>query len=158
MVNKYVMEQDAQGIPYLVAEGSVSDSQDVLSSPSAVWEYLSQDGIRLPMKAEEHVYMLALDFHNRIKGVFELSHGTMDMAPVSSRMVMTRALLFGASAAKIILVHNHPSDRVSPSKPDRELCQTIWEAGRLMNVELLDFIIVGSEGTYSFQENGEIPC
>ncbi len=155
MAVRYSLEQDAAGVPYLVAEGTVGNEETVLDSPNAVRDFLNSDYIRLANQAEEHVWMLATDINKRIKGAFELAHGTINLAPLSPRMVLSRALLMGSSAESIILAHNHPSGDVSPSQNDREVANRIREAGKLVDVELMDFVIVGGDDIYSFLEYGE---
>ena len=86
-------------------------------------------------------------------GVFELSHGTVDSSLITSREVFMKALLCGASG--IILAHNHPSGDVSPSKMDMQVMTKIKDAGEILSVPLLDFIICG-ECYYSAQKEGRL--
>ena len=63
----------------------------------------------------------------------------------------TRLLLVGASCFTV--VHNHPSGSVAPSDADRAVCKRLVKVGKLLDFEMLDFIILG-ERMYSFQEEG----
>ena len=155
MAVKYGLAQKASGIPYLVAEGTVGGGEAVLDSPGAVRHFLDQDGIMLARQAEEHIWMIAVDVRSRAKAVCELAHGTIDLAPFSPRMVMTRALLLGSSAANMILAHNHPSGDASPSSEDRVTAKRIMEAGETVGIRLTDFLIVAEGQVYSFLEHGE---
>ncbi len=102
--------------------------------------------------------VLALHFntkHNLI-GVHVVSVGTLDASLVHPREVFKAAYLSNASA--LILAHNHPSGDPTPSGEDRALSDRLRQAGELLGVTLLDFVIVTdpTEGLryYSFKESG----
>ena len=156
MAVRYGLEQDASGVPYLVAEGAVGEDEILLDSPTAVKHFLNSDYIRLGHQAEEHVWMLTTDARKRVKGVFELAHGTINLAPLSPRMVLSRALLMGSSAESVIVAHNHPSGDVTPSDQDRAVARRIREAGKLVDVDLIDFVIIGGNDIYSFDDHGDL--
>lgn len=120
-----------------------------LMNPGAVTEMLNTV-FRLNRQAEEHVYLLALNTKGRLLGVFELSHGTVNLSICNPRDVFIKALLCGASA--IILAHNHPSGDTTPSENDFAIYRKIKELGELLGVDLLDSIIIG-DSYYSFHEN-----
>lgn len=82
-------------------------------------------------------------------GIFEISHGTINSSFANPRETFIRALLCGA--AHFILLHNHVSGDVTPSKEDVRACNRIFEMGKMMGVELCDFIVIG-DGYYSFRE------
>ena len=63
MAVRYGLEQDASGVPYLVAEGAVGEDEILLDSPTAVKHFLNSDYIRLGHQAEEHVWMLTKRRH-----------------------------------------------------------------------------------------------
>lgn len=119
-----------------------------LSSPESVAD-LVNTLYNLCDLTEEYVYMLAVDTKNNPVGAFEVSHGTVDCSVVAPREIFMRALLCGA--AKIILVHNHPSGNPQPSSEDIKLTERIQQAGDIMGIKLLDHIIVGENEFFSFQ-------
>lgn len=119
-----------------------------LSSPESVAD-LVNTLYNLCDLTEEYVYMLAVNSKNLPVGVFEVSHGTVDCSVVAPREIFMRALLCGA--AKIILVHNHPSGNTHPSNEDIKLTERIKQAGDIMGIKLLDHIIVGEDELFSFQ-------
>ena len=98
--------------------------------------------------AEEHIWLVCLDTPGHILGIFEASKGTVNGALCSSREIFIRALLCGA--VNIILVHNHPSGDLTPSDPDIAVAKKIRQAGQLLGVSLLDFIIVGRDNSMNF--------
>ena len=156
MAVRYVMEQDMKtGIPFLVGECEVGRGETRLETPQEVNDYVYRE-MRLPMMAEEHVCMLSFDIHMDVRGIFELSHGCINAAMLTPRMVFSRALLAGSYCyLGVVLVHNHPSGDVSPSSEDREIARRIREAGVLLRIELQDFMIVGGCKYYSFREHSD---
>jgi DNA repair protein RadC len=67
-------------------------------------------------------------------------------------LVFTAALK--ANACSLVLSHNHPSGNLRPSKADEELTMKIKEAGKFLDIQVLDHLIVTSEGYFSFADEG----
>jgi DNA repair protein RadC len=59
-------------------------------------------------------------------------------------------------SAAIICIHNHPSANVAPSPEDKKFTQELTEAGKLMDIKVLDHIIIGDNTFFSFAEEGLI--
>jgi DNA repair protein RadC len=70
------------------------------------------------------------------------------------REIYIRAL--GCGAAKIVLVHNHPSGCPHPSKEDILLTERVFEAGKIIGITLVDHIVVGNPDHFSFAQEGYI--
>lgn len=103
----------------------------------------------------EHVLVFALNTKNDITGFYIASIGSVNSAIVHPREVFRFAITEGAT--KIILVHNHPSGNAEPSNEDTEITKRIKEAGKIIGIELLDHIIIGSEGNYyTFRGEGRL--
>lgn len=136
----------------LIKENSCNYPCDNLNNPDKIVNMLNTV-YRLNRQAEEHLYMLALNTKNKILGVFEVSHGTVNCSICNPRDIFIKALLCGAT--HIILAHNHPSQDIEPSKDDLQICKRVSEAGKMIGIELLDNLIVGA-GYYSFRENNII--
>ena len=85
--------------------------------------------------------MLCMNTKNRIIGVFEISHGTVNSSVVGAREIFQKALL--ANAVHIILMHNHPSGDPSPSFEDIAITEKLMEAGKIIGVEVLDHLVIG---------------
>ena len=100
----------------------------------------------------EVVIALLLDNKHRCIGINVVSVGVVNGAPVHPRETFKAAVL--ASASAIILLHNHPSGDPTPSAEDRELTERMKEAGIVLGIPLLDHVVVGVEGFYSFQDSG----
>ena len=154
----YHMEITETGIPCMVAEKGTYkvDMRMRYDSPEKIVELVSEIG--LCNRAEEYVYAAYFDTHCKLIGLCEISHGTVNMSPLSPREVMQRALLLGATS--FILIHNHPSGVVEPSIYDDEVTKRINEAGNLLGICLNDHVIIGKEfGSifhYSYREQGKI--
>lgn len=150
-INFYDLRLTETGSVALVKEKGVNYGIEELGCPESV-ALLAYGPLGLGSKTEEHIYMLAINSAGKVIGVFLLSKGIVDVAIVSPREIFIRALLVGAT--QIILVHNHPSGRVIPSKQDRTMTRRIKRAGELLNVALTDHVIVGGgNGAYlSFRE------
>ena len=100
---------------------------------------------------EEHVLLLCYDTKLHLIGTFNVSVGTVDRAIVDPGAVYKRALALGAN--NILLAHNHPSGDPTPSKQDFETKDRIKQAGMILGINLVDFVIVGEPGYYSCVES-----
>ncbi len=132
-----------------VMEKSLREPGQAFGSPAVVRDFL-----RLKLGALEHEVfaLLYLNAQNQLIAYEELFRGTANQTAVYPREVARRALFHNALA--VILAHNHPSGTVDPSRADRLLTDTLRDALALIEVRVLDHVIVGSRGTYSFAEHG----
>lgn len=153
IINKYRTELNEDKLNILVKEESAEyDAYSALDTPERIVDCVNSL-YNLCNRAEEYVYMLALDTKLGPIAVFEVTHGTVDLSPVSTREVFIRALLCGAS--RIVLVHNHPAGSTRPSTADIKLTERMVEAGKLINISVEDHIIVG-DGYFSFRKENYI--
>lgn len=102
----------------------------------------------------EMLVMVALDVKKKVIGTFVISQGTINMTPVSPREVFQKAFL--ANAHSIIVAHNHPSGDPEPSKQDITFTKNLMQAGKIMDIQICDSIILGHNSYYSFLEDGLI--
>ena len=107
---------------------------------------------RLANLGHEVFSCLFLDSQHRVLRCDDLFYGTLDGAAVYPREVAVRALQY--SAAAVIFAHNHPSGVAEPSSADRRITERLCAALALLDIRVLDHIIVGSGGEYSFAEAG----
>lgn len=143
------MYQD-KGIPYLVKEREYPEIK--ANSPEDV-SWALEKIFNVSKLPEEHIWLINETTAGNIISVMEISHGTVNSSIVNPREIMQRALLSGA--AGIIIAHNHPSGNCSPSTADMDVKDRLKEAGNLLGVPLIDFIIVANGNRYmSFQEEG----
>ena len=102
----------------------------------------------------EHFKAILLDTKNGIRKIVSVAVGSLNAALVHPRELFKAAV--GASAAGIILVHNHPTGNPEPSAEDTELTLRFVKCGELMGIELVDHIVVGGERFVSMRERGLI--
>lgn len=107
---------------------------------------------RLVREASEHFIALPLDARNRPIGEIRVAVGGLLACPVAPSDVF-RALVREAAAA-VIFAHNHPSGEPSPSPEDLALTERLCRAGDLLGVRVLDHVILGHEGYFSFLDAG----
>jgi len=96
---------------------------------------------------KEHLRGLYLDTHYQVVHDETLSIGTIDANLIHPREVFRPAIAHAAAA--VVLVHNHPSGIVTPSKADCEVTLQIAEAGRILGIDLIDHVIVTEEAFVS---------
>lgn len=140
--------------PSIVKENGnyVCDGRRTFTSPDDIF-WFCKDQLGLTMAAEEFVYCFALDRRQRLMGLFEVSHGTVDSSFVSPREIFQKLLLMNATA--FVMVHNHPSGDVSESEDDIYATNRIKSASDIMGISLLDHIIIG-DAYNSLKERGVI--
>ncbi len=112
------------------------------------------DIYHIDRQAEETFYVICVNIKNKIIGVHEVSRGTIDASLVNQREVFKRVLL--NNAAKIFIVHNHPSGNTTPSNADFMVTSKVQKAGDLLDIKLLDHIIIGDGEYYSFKEHDKL--
>jgi len=98
--------------------------------------------------------ILLLDNHNNIIDTHEITEGTVAQAHPIIREIMSKALQ--AFAPVLVCVHNHPSGDSSPSREDRDFTRELCQAGKVIDVRILDHIIIGDNSFFSFADKGEI--
>ncbi len=125
--------------------------QNFVRSPQAVTDYLTA---ALRDQKREIFKILLLDKGLRILGERDLFIGTIDEAAVHPREIVKAALEYHASS--IVLVHNHPSGKVEPSREDYEITQKIKAACQTVSVRVLDHIIIGENQYFSFSERNSL--
>lgn len=105
-------------------------------------------------KAKEHFKLILLNTRNKIISISTVSIGILNSSLVHPREVFKEAI--SHSAASVILAHNHPSGDTEPSEDDLTITKRLTEAGRLLGIEVLDHVIIGRNGFFSFKEKGLI--
>ncbi len=102
----------------------------------------------------EHFYAIYLNSANHIIKETKVSEGILNASLVHPREVFKDAIL--NTAARIILIHNHPSGNPQPSVQDKEITKQLQDAGKIMGIEILDHIIIAGNRHFSFAEMGLI--
>ncbi len=110
--------------------------------PDQIADYYMQ---QLRYNEVEQTYLVMMDGRNHFLGDLCLSTGTVKESLLSTREIFKEAIR--QNAVYIILMHNHPSGDPSPSSNDILITKKVAEAGKLMDIQLIDHIIIG-DGTY----------
>jgi DNA repair protein RadC len=121
-----------------------------LKSPEEVFEY-ARDMARLK---KEHLRGLYLDTRNKLIRDEVIAIGTLNASLAHPREIFHPAI--ESNAAAILLVHNHPSGDPLPSNDDIELTKQVHEASKIVDIDVLDHVIIGSQNYYSLKESTEI--
>ena len=109
---------------------------------------------RYKTATQEEFLLLVMNIKNRLQKEIPVSLGTLNASLVHPRDVFRHALK--ESAAAVIFVHNHPSGDPSPSEEDILLTARLVDAGKLLGIQVLDHVIIGSHDWYSFADHGRI--
>jgi DNA repair protein RadC len=107
---------------------------------------------RLSGQVQEHFYAIFLNTKNSIIGEKLISIGTLNEALIHPRDVFRAAI--SASAAGVLLIHNHPSGDPAPSKEDRALTLRFKSAAELLGIELVDHVVIGAGRYISMKDEG----
>lgn len=102
----------------------------------------------------EEFWVLLLNRANNIIGKHQISKGGLAGTVVDSKVIFKLAL--EASASGIIMCHNHPSGNHKPSDADLSLTKRIVEAGKVLDISVLDHLIIAGELYYSFADEGKL--
>lgn len=122
---------------------------EVMSSPAVVRDFLR---MRLGFLEHEVFAVVHLNAQNQVIEYSELFRGTVTQTSVYPREVVKEAL--ARNSAAVLLVHNHPSGTVQPSRADEALTQTLKAALALVDVRVLDHLVVTASEVLSFAERG----
>lgn len=101
----------------------------------------------------EQFKVMLLNKSNKVLGIYKLSTGGISGTVADPKLIFAAALK--ANASNIILCHNHPSGNVKPSQADEQLTAKIKDAGRYLDLPVMDHLIISTEDKYySFADEG----
>jgi DNA repair protein RadC len=124
----------------------VTSSEDASKAFQATWE----DGT---IEHHESFRIILLNRANRALGIAVVSNGGISGTVIDVRQIFQAAVKSNCSS--IIAAHNHPSGNRQPSDADIQITKKISEAGKIMDIKLLDHLIVTpDEGYFSFADEG----
>lgn len=117
----------------------------------------SKDGYQILRKylsdlRTEEFWAIFLNQSNRVLHVTQLTQGGINQSIVDVRILFKTALDHYATA--VIIAHNHPSGNLKPSKEDLEITRRIKEAGKMLNIQLLDHLIITQNSYFSLSDDG----
>ena len=102
----------------------------------------------------EEFWILLLNRNNLVIDKLMVSQGGLAGTVIDVRIILKMAL--DKLATSIILCHNHPSGNLIPSEADKEITRKIKEAGKHMDIPVLDHLIIGNDAYFSFADEGLI--
>lgn len=131
----------------------LADSQmefhGVVNSPRDAAQMVLRE---LSLEDKEHFMIIMLNAKHRVIAKKVISIGHLHASLVHPREMFKEAIK--RSSAAVILVHNHPSGDLTPSKDDLTTTERLKEVGEILGIEVLDHIIVGDNRYLSFREQG----
>jgi DNA repair protein RadC len=101
---------------------------------------------------KEHLRVLLLDRRNGVLDIVEIYQGSVSSSQVRVGEIFQAAI--GRHASAIVVVHNHPSGDPTPSPDDVAVTRAIVQAGKLLDIELLDHLVIGHGKWVSLKERG----
>lgn len=119
-------------------------------SPKTVFESV----VEIRNSKKEHLVAVYLDTQNQEIGREIISIGTLNANLIHPREIFEPALQ--KLATGIIIIHNHPSGLIDPSKEDIEITKQLLQAGEIMGINVLDHIIVTTDKYFSFNDNNAL--
>ncbi len=129
--------------------GSLSLVKTRLTSSRELASYLKSS---LKDYSYEVFAVIFLNRSNKVKHFEVMSKGGISHTIVDPRVIFLKAL--EVQATSMVLCHNHPSGSLRPSRADEELTAKLKSAGKLLDINVVDHLIVSDEGYYSFADEG----
>ena len=123
------------------------EDRAIIQSPQAVLNLLSAE---MSFLGQEHMRVLLLDTRNRLVEIDEVYKGSVNTAVIRAAEVFRGAVRQNCPA--IIIVHNHPSGDPTPSTDDIAVTKQLVAAGKLLDIDVLDHIIIAQQGYVSLRE------
>ena len=120
-----------------------------IDSPQAAYDFMKPDLLDLE---KEEFWVILLNRANFVIKKVSISSGGVSGTAVDPKLIYKHAI--DCLASGIVLVHNHPSGNLKPSHPDHQITKKLIEAGRFFELPILDHIIFGNNGFYSFKDEG----
>jgi DNA repair protein RadC len=114
------------------------DARPTINSPADAAALVAYEMSALE---QEHLRVILLDTRNGVLDIIEIYKGSVNSSQVHVGELFKPAIRRGASA--MIVVHNHPSGDPTPSPDDVAVTRAIVQAGKLLDVDVLDHMVIG---------------
>ena len=168
---RFIIKQDKDGGKILIAQNSIQSDYDKISNQLREFGFRSGvkkhvDTIRLnssravyqhikPFLADlsyECFYIVLLDASNKVVKTVCVSEGGISGTMIDPKRIFKIAL--DNYSISLILGHNHPSGNLMPSTGDTKLTKKIVDGGKLLDITVIDHLIIGQDGYFSFADEG----
>ena len=126
-----------------------SDERTAINSPADAAALVQAE---MSLLEKEHLRTILLDRRNRVLEIVEVYQGSVNSSQVRVGEVFQAAISRHASA--LIVIHNHPSGDPTPSPDDVAVTRAIVQAGKLLDIDLLDHLVIGQGKWVSLKERG----
>jgi DNA repair protein RadC len=123
------------------------EERPIVTSPQDVMNLM---GTEMTLLDQEQLRVVILDTRNRVLAISTVYAGNVNTSVVRVGEIFREAIRHNAVA--LVVVHNHPSGDPTPSSEDVAVTRLIVEAGKLLNVDLLDHVIIGGGRCVSLKE------
>lgn len=122
----------------------ISERKKTITQPKDVFDLIFSilDREQLIDQDKEHFWVIGLNTKNVSQYIELVSLGGLNSCPVSPREIYRLAIM--KAVAGIIAVHNHPSGDPEPSEDDMRTTKMLVEAGRILDVKLIDHVVIGN--------------
>ena len=127
----------------LVREGSFPYADNMIREPEDVAKIFQ---IHFDGSDREVFSFIALNIKHKVIGIHDVSIGSLTASVVHPREVFKAAMLMNAAA--LIVAHCHPSGDITPSREDLNITHQLMEAGKLLDIPILDHIVTGTDKGY----------
>lgn len=133
-------------------KSKVKPSERTKVTDSRITEKLMRPFFEQDIEHHEVMFMICLNKANRAIATYKISSGGTAGTVADPKMMFQCALL--ANASGIIIAHNHPSGNLTASPSDIDLTKKVKEAGKFLEIQLLDSMIITAEGYFSMADEG----
>ena len=126
-----------------------TEERPVVKSPADIWNLLQGD---MGFLEQEEMRLVLLNTKNHVLGIPRVYKGNVNSSLIRVGELFKDAVRENCPA--LIVVHNHPSGDPTPSPDDIKVTEQIVKAGKLLDIEVLDHIIIGRQRFISLKEKG----
>ncbi|NMB02279.1 MAG: DNA repair protein RadC [Firmicutes bacterium] len=123
--------------------------QGIVNSPQDAAQLVLRE---LSLADKEHFMIIMLNTKHKVIAKKVVSIGHLNASLVHPREMFKEAIR--RSSAALILVHNHPSGDLTPSREDLATTQRLYEGGKILGIDVIDHIIIGDNRYFSCREQG----
>ena len=128
---------------------STADQKPLIKTPAEAAQMLM---LEMGVLEQEEVRIMLLDSRNRLLGMSMIYRGTLNAANMRVAEVFKEAIR--QNAASLLVVHNHPSGDPTPSTDDVFVTKELTKAGKLLDIEVLDHLVIAQNRYVSLKERG----
>lgn len=144
------MKQNIQVAELIVSYSTHLNGKQKISNSKDAYNIVINHWNPNTIEMLEEVKILFLNKANGVLGIYDLSKGGISSSIIDNRLILSIALKTLASA--IVVIHNHPSGNLKPSKADTDITKKLKSACELLDIILLDHLIVTKEEYFSFAD------